>query len=47
MLLRVVAITCTSCGQGADRLLFPYIKLFYKIERGLKLVSLPHFLYDF
>ena len=28
-------------------MLLPYVKLFLKIKRGLKLVSLPHFLHEF
>ena len=34
-------------NQAADRSLLPNIKLFWKIKRGLELVSLTHFLYSF
>ena len=32
---------------GADHLLVPYIKHFFKKNRDLELVSLPHFLHGF
>ena len=34
-------------NEAADHLLSPHVKFFYKIKRGLKLVSLPHFLHNF
>ena len=33
--------------QAADHLLLPHLKLFKKAKRGLKLVSLAHFLHEF
>ena len=34
-------------NQAADQLLSPHIKLFKKMQRGLALVSLPHFPHNF
>ena len=31
----------------ADHLLLPHVKHFFKIKKGLELVSLPHFLHNF
>ena len=42
--LRTIAV---YWNQTADHLLFPNIKFFWKTKRGLELVSLSRFLYDF
>ena len=37
----------TCWNYAEDHFLLPHVKPFFKIKRGLRLVSLPHFLHNF